>query len=177
MGVALVFELELFFFLDFVAICQYYVVKQLYAARAKRGKGELFDKKVVEVLVSRINANKVIHAYTLYEKLGQALSLYRKCRRSENVRMDFFEYIDKDVSESDYEEEMDKYIFLNTGDLIILNAIANLEGKCNFDEDEEYIIEAIEVVKNAVTESGLISSQATKNNSVFSAVQEDIAVR
>lgn len=148
-----------------------------YAARAKRGKGELFDKKVVEVLVSGINANKVIHAYTWYEKLGQALSLYRKCRRSENVRMDFFEYIDKDVSESDYEEEMDKYIFLNTGDLIILNAIANLEGKCNFDEDEEYIIEAIEVVKNAVTESGLISSQATKNNSVFSAVQEDIAVR
>ena len=148
-----------------------------YAARAKRGKGELFDKKIVEVLVSGIDANKVIHAYAWYEKLGQVLSLYRKCRRSENVKMDFFEYMDKDVSESEYEEEMNKYIFLNTGDLIILNAIANLESKCNFDEEDEYIIEAIEVVKNAVTKSGFISSQATKNNSVFSAIQEDITLR
>ena len=37
--------------------------------------------------------------------------------------------------------------FFEYRDLIILNAIANLEGKCNFDEDEEYIIDAIEVVK------------------------------
>ena len=148
-----------------------------YAARAKRGKGELFNKKVAEVLVSEINADKVIHAYAWYEKLSQALSIYRKCRRSNNVKMDFFEYIDVDVSESDYEVEMDKYIFLNTGDLIILNAIANIENKCNYDEDEEYIIEAIEVVKNAVINSGMLPSQATKNNAVFLTVQNDIKIR
>ncbi len=148
-----------------------------YAARAKRGKGELFDKKIVEDLVSGINAEKVIHAYAWYEKLSQVLSLYRKCRRSDTVKMDFFEYIDKDVSENEYAAEMDKYIFLNTGDLIILNAIANIENKCNFDEAEEYIIESIEVVKNAVINSGLAPSQATKNNAVFSAVQEDIRIR
>lgn len=148
-----------------------------YAARAKRGKGELFNKKVAEVLVSEINADKVIHAYAWYEKLSQALSIYRKCRRSNNVKMDFFEYIDVDVSESDYEVEMDKYIFLNTGDLIILNAIANIEKKCNYDEDEEYIIEAIEVVKNAVINSGMLPSQATKNNAVFLTVQNDIKIR
>lgn len=148
-----------------------------YAARAKRGKGELFNKKVAEVLVSEINADKVIHAYAWYEKLSQALSIYRKCRRSNNVKMDFFEYIDVDVSESAYDEEMDKYIFLNTGDLIILNAIANIENKCNYDEDEEYIIEAIEVVKNAVINSGMLPSQATKNNAVFLTVQNDIKIR
>lgn len=148
-----------------------------YAARAKRGKGELFNKKVAEVLVSEINADKVIHAYAWYEKLSQALSIYRKCRRSNNVKMDFFEYIDVDVSESAYDVEMDKYIFLNTGDLIILNAIANIENKCNYDEDEEYIIEAIEVVKNAVINSGMLPSQATKNNAVFLTVQNDIKIR
>ncbi len=148
-----------------------------YAARAKRGKGELFNKKVAEVLVSEINADKVIHAYAWYEKLSQALSIYRKCRRSNNVKMEFFEYIDVDVSESAYDVEMDKYIFLNTGDLIILNAIANIENKCNYDEDEEYIIEAIEVVKNAVINSGMLPSQATKNNAVFLTVQNDIKIR
>lgn len=148
-----------------------------YAARAKRGKGELFNKKVAEVLVSEINADKVIHAYAWYEKLSQALSIYRKCRRSNNVKMEFFEYIDADVSESAYDVEMDKYIFLNTGDLIILNAIANIENKCNYDEDEEYIIEAIEVVKNAVINSGMLPSQATKNNAVFLTVQNDIKIR
>lgn len=148
-----------------------------YAARAKRGKGELFNKKVAEVLVSEINADKVIHAYAWYEKLSQVLSIYRKCRRSNNVKMDFFEYIDVDVSESAYDVEMDKYIFLNTGDLIILNAIANIENKCNYDEDEEYIIEAIEVVKNAVINSGMLPSQATKNNAVFLTVQNDIKIR
>lgn len=148
-----------------------------YAARAKRGKGELFNKKVAEVLVSEINADKVIHAYAWYEKLSQALSIYRKCRRSNNVKMEFFEYIDVDVSESAYDVEMDKYIFLNTGDLIILNAIANIENKCNYDEDEEYIIEAIEVVKNAVINSGMLPSQAKKNNAVFLTVQNDIKIR
>lgn len=91
--------------------------------------------------------------------------------------MEFFEYIDVDVSESAYDVEMDKYIFLNTGDLIILNAIANIENKCNYDEDEEYIIEAIEVVKNAVINSGMLPSQATKNNAVFLTVQNDIKIR
>ena len=89
----------------------------------------------------------------------------------------FFEYIDMDVNENDYEAEMEKYTFMNTGDLMILNAIANLERKCCFEEEEEYILEAIKVVKNAVIESGLIASQATKNNAVFSTIQEDISTR
>lgn len=145
-----------------------------YAARAKRGKGELFDKKIVEVLVSDIDANKVIHAYEWYEKLGVVLTLYRKCRRSASIKMDFFEYIDVWVEEEDYEEEMDRYIFLNTGDLVVLNAIANLEKKCSYTNEDEYIIEAIGLTKKAVEASGMIPSQATKNNTVFLAIQGDI---
>lgn len=145
-----------------------------YAARAKRGKGELFDKTTVEVLVSGIDAEKVIHSYEWYEKICGALTVYRKCRRSSSVRMDFFEYIDCDVEEDNYYEEMDKYAFLNTGDLLLLNTISNLEKKCVYDSDEEYVIEAINVAKNAVLNSGLVPSQATKNNTVFTAIQSEI---
>lgn len=145
-----------------------------YAARAKRGKGELFDKNTVEVLVSGIDAEKVIHSYEWYEKICVALSVYRKCRRSASIKMDFFEYIDYYVEQEDYYEEMDKYAFLNTGDLLLLNTISNLEKKCVYDSDDEYVIEAINVAKNAVLNSGLLPSQATKNNSVFTTIQTEI---
>lgn len=145
-----------------------------YAARAKRGKGELFDKSTVEVLVSGIDAETVIHSYEWYEKICGVLTVYRKCRRSSSIRMDFFEYIDCDVEEENYYEEMDKYAFLNTGDLLLLNTISNLEKKCVYDIDEEYVIEAINVAKNAVLNSGMLPSQATKNNTVFTAIQSEI---
>lgn len=145
-----------------------------YAARAKRGKGELFDKATVEVLVSGIDAEKVIHSCEWYEKICAALTVYRKCRRSSSIRMDFFEYIDCDIEEDNYYEEMDKYAFLNTGDLLLLNTISNLEKKCLYDRDEEYVIEGINVAKNAVLNSGLLPSQATKNNTVFTTIQSEI---
>lgn len=145
-----------------------------YAARAKRGKGELFDKATVEVLVSGIDAEKVIHSFEWYEKICGTLTVYRKCRRSSSIRMDFFEYIDCDIEEDNYYEEMDKYAFLNTGDLLLLNTISNLEKKCLYDSDEEYVIEGINVAKNAVLNSGLVPSQATKNNTIFTAIQSEI---
>lgn len=145
-----------------------------YAARAKRGKSELFDKTTVEVLVSGIDAEKVIHSYEWYEKICRVLTIYRKCRRSSSVRMDFFEYLDFDVEEDSYYKEMDKYAFLNTGDLLLLNTISNLEKRCVYDSKEEYVIEAIKIAKNAVLNSGLLPSQATKNNTIFTTIQSEI---
>lgn len=145
-----------------------------YAARAKRGKGELFDKKIVEGLVSEIDAKKVIHSYDWYEKVNQTLSLYRKCKRSETVKKDFWIFLEKEVSDELHWDSMDEYAFLNTGDLLVLNIIANLENKCSFEEDDVYIKEAINIAKNAVEQSKLLPYQATKNNVVFSNVQKDI---
>lgn len=145
-----------------------------YAARAKRGKGELFDKKVAETLIRDINADKVIHSYEWYEKLNQAMCLYRKCKRSSTIKTDFFDYIDIEVEDDEYEEKLKEYTFLNTGDLLLLNAVANLEKKCLYETEDEYILEAIEIAKNAVIKSNMLSSQATKNNTVFSMIQKDI---
>ncbi len=145
-----------------------------YAARAKRGKGELFDKKIVEELVSGICAEKVVEAYLCYEKIGQVQAMYRRCKRSECMRMDFFEYINKTVEEDQYEKEMNEYMFINTGDLILLNAVANLKRYTTAENEEDYIIEAIELTKIAVSNSNMPPSQATKNNSVFTVIQSDI---
>lgn len=145
-----------------------------YAARAKRGKGELFNEKIVETLVSDINAKKVIHAYKWYERISQVLSLYRSCRRSENIKMEFFDYIDMEIDEEEYRTELDKYVFLNTGDLILLNVVANLEKRYEYEDEKDYIMEAIKITKDAVMESEMIPSQATKNNAVFSLIQDNI---
>ena len=49
-----------------------------------------------------------------------------------------------------------------------------IEKKCLYDSDEEYVIEGINVAKNAVLNSGLVPSQATKNNTIFTAIQSEI---
>ena len=145
-----------------------------YAARAKSGKGELFDKKIAEMLVSNIDATKVIHAVEWYDKISQIITLYRKCKRSNNHKMDFFEYMDMDVSDEEYQKVLSEFLFLNTGDLLLLNAISNLE-KTRVYEDEQYmVIDAIKICKNVVTKSKLQPYQATKNATVFAQIQKDV---
>lgn len=145
-----------------------------YAARAKRGKGELFDKKIVEKLVSEISGDKVIHAFEWYYKMSQIISLYRKCKRSDSKKLDFFEYMDFDVSDEDYDEEIVKYAFLNTGDLLLLNSIANLEAQCSYEDKDDLIIDGIKLCEKAVSASNLLPYRATKNNIVFNSIQNDI---
>ena len=113
-----------------------------YAVRAKSGKGELFDKKIAEILVNDIDATKVIHAVEWYEKISQIITLYRKCKRSNNHKMDFFEYMDMDVSDEEYQKKLSEFLFLNTGDLLLLNTISNLEKKCIYEDEQDMVIDA-----------------------------------
>lgn len=145
-----------------------------YAARAKRGKGELFDKKIVELLVSEVSAEKVIHAFRWYDKLSQVITTYRKCKRSDVKKMDFWEYMDKYIGTEEYDEQMQRYSYLNTGDLLVLNTISNLERKKHYDEDNELIIEAIDICQKVVESSDFLPYQATKNNTIFEAAQRAV---
>lgn len=145
-----------------------------YAPRAKRGKSELFDKRVVDKIIGGISADKVIWAVCWYEKIEKVIRLYRRCRRTDHIVMDFFEYLDMEVSEEEYEEKLAGYAFMNTADLLILNTVANLEKHVIYEEPEEYILEAIEICRNAVEQSGLLPYRATKSNQVFEAIQNDI---
>lgn len=148
-----------------------------YAARAKRGKNELFDKKVIEIIISSIDADKVILATEWYEKVSKVITKYRKCKRSNSINMSFLDFMDLDADDNNYYEELQKYSFLNTGDFLVLNAVANLVNIENFCEENDYIIEAINICKNAVEEINMVPFLATKANSVFERIQKDILER
>lgn len=145
-----------------------------YAARAKRGKGELFDKTILEDIVTSLNAEKVIHAYECYHNMYSAITLYRKCRRSASNK-DFLNYIGEDVTDEHFNNVMDKYIFMNTADLLLLNTIANLETKVNTEDDN--VIRGIKILKKAFDkhEGSMLGYQFTKSNLIFSEIQDYIS--
>lgn len=145
-----------------------------YAAKAKRGKGELFDKKVIENVVSSISSDKVIHSMEWYNKISKVITKYRKGKRSDNYNREFFDFIDIEVEEDDYLDVMGEYSFMNTGDILILNIVANLENSVEYDSQDEYIIEAINLCCEAAKQRDLPPYQFTKNNAIFELIQNDI---
>lgn len=147
------------------------------ASLAKRGKNALFDKKMIEELLSGITAEKVIEAYATYQSISQVLTLYRKTRRN-NQKDDFSKYIG--IPQSWVLEHIEDFRFMNTGDIILLNAYANL--KKQYKElgipdvgEKELIKDAIFAVSKVIlSESENNTSLLTKNSNVFSKVQIEI---
>lgn len=88
--------------------------------------------------------------------------------------MDFFEYMDMDVSDEEYQKVLSEFLFLNTGDLLLLNAISNLEKTSVYEDEQDMVIDAIKMCKNAVTKSKLQPYQATRNATVFAQIQKDV---
>lgn len=158
---------------------QYYVgyYDNKNASLAKRGKNALFDKKMIEELLSGITADKVIEAYTTYQSIAQVLTLYRKTRR--NAQKDeFSKYMG--ISQAWLLGHIEDFRFMNTGDIILLNAYANLKeqyerlGLSGISE-KEIIRDAIFVVcKVMASETDSNASLLTKNSNVFSKVQGEI---
>lgn len=139
------------------------------AAAAKRGKNELFDKDKINDLIQGIDADKVIESYSIYEKVSKIITKYRKCKRAERNN-EFLDYLDiKDLTDEQYSEKMDEYVFMNTADLLLLNAYSNISGNNNFDEK---IKKAITVCKDVLDgNKKMAPSSATKNSSIFESVQ------
>ena len=148
------------------------------ASLAKRGKNALFDKKMIEELLSGITADKVIEAYTTYQSISQVLTLYRKTRRN-SQKEDFSQYMG--ISQSWLLEHIEDFRFMNTGDIILLNAYANLKkryAELNLSDisEEEIVKDSIYFVCKIVqSESENNTSLLTKNSSVFGKVQMEIS--
>ena len=143
-----------------------------YAATAKRGKSELFNKDIIDELISCISAEKVIEAYGVYRNICQIITKYRICKRvSRND--DFLKYLgyDVDMSDNDYNKTMDEYIFMNTADMLLLNIYKNIDLNLDFDDK---IKEAIKICKEVVEKSSKRSniSSATKNSETFKNCRE-----
>lgn len=140
------------------------------AAKAKRGKNELFDKQSINDLISEINADKVLKALEIYKEICKVITMYRKCRRS--IRNDeFLNYMGIEIkNDEEYSFTMDKFLFINTSDILLLNAYANItDGSF-----QKYnLIKVINICKDIISEIPKISpSSATKNSNIFEKVQE-----
>lgn len=158
---------------------QYYVgywINQ-YASLAKRGKGALFDKNKIEDLLSGITGEKVITAMETYQSISEVLTMYRKMRRN-SAKQEFANYLG--VNREDLLEHIDDFRFMNTGDIILLNAVANLKNKYESlglgDRTlKNLLVDAIFIVRQVIMgEEDTNYSGLTKNSGTFSKVQKNI---
>lgn len=149
-----------------------------YAAVAKRGKNDLFNRDIIDSLLCKISSERVLCAYNYYQQISSIITLYRKCRRSKNKNKEFVNYIGYEENDNKkYDELMEKHVFLNTGDLLLLNAFNNLkQNPCYYKKSDDDILRiAIKICKNVIEEEfgKMLPSAATKNSAVFSSVQSE----
>lgn len=159
-------------------VIQYYVGYWLdeYAALAKRGKSLLFDKNKIDEILMEINADRVIEAYNMYNKIGKIITSYRRTRRNEKKReiSDFLE-----LSHEQFLENVDEYLFINTGDILILNTTRILKEKYEKDNtefnDEKLIRDSIIKIHDKLISEfpdGIKNvSTLTKNTKIFKAIK------
>ncbi len=146
------------------------------ASLAKRGKSSLFDKSRIEDLLSEISADKVIIAMKTYQSISEVLTMYRKMRRNPS-KHDFADYIG--IESSTLLEYIEEFRYMNTGDIILLNTVANLNSKyeslgLNLDLNE-LIIDAVFIVREIIKkENDTNYSQLTKSANIFSKVQNRV---
>lgn len=146
------------------------------ASLAKRGKSSLFDKSKIEDLLSGISADKVITAMKTYQRISEVLTMYRKMRRNSS-KHDFADYIG--IDSSILLEHIEEFRYMNTGDIILLNAVANLNNKyesleLNIELDE-IIIDAVYIVREVIkNENDTNYSMLTKSANIFNKVQNKI---
>ena len=118
----------------------------------------------------------MLTAYKYYNKICDKITLYRKCRRSKNQNSEFLHYLGLFAPTTEqYELLMQQYVFMNTADLLLLNAFHNLKKNPNsiYQSDEDLIKCAITICKDIIVPQKLmLPSAATKNSTVFEKVQK-----
>lgn len=148
-----------------------------HASAAKRGKASLFDKNKIEELLSQISEDKVIEAVNTYHEISNVLTMYRKTRRN-NSKTEFSSYLG--INQKDLLDHIDEFRYVNTGDILLLNAVSNLKRKyveigLNNIIIKDLIVDAINIVKEVILDSNELNTAAlTKNSSIFSDVQNKI---
>lgn len=158
---------------------QYYVAYWVnkYASLAKREKNALFDKNKIEELLAGISAEKVIEAYDAYVSISEILTKYRKTRRN-SAKDDFAVFLG--INQKELLDHIEEFRYMNTGDIILTNAFANLKHRYNELEisgvsDNDIIVDAVFLVKDIIKyEDEENTALLTKNGGVFSKIQDTI---
>lgn len=163
------------------SVIQYYVGYWLdeYASTAKRGKGLLFDKNKIDEILMDINADRVIEANNMYREISKIITSYRRTRRNEE-KTEISDFLG--IPHSDFLEKIDEYLFMNTGDIVILNTTKLLKDKYKNQKtefnDEKLIKDAIllihENIINTYPEGVRNISALTKNTKLFEEIKHYI---
>lgn len=163
------------------SVIQHYVGYWLdeYASTAKRGKGLLFDKNKIDEILMDINADRVIEANNMYRKISKIITSYRRTRRNEN-KTEISDFLG--ISHDEFLDKIDEYLFMNTGDIIILNTTKLLKVKYKIQKeefnDEKLIKDAILLIhKNIIDtyQDGVRNISAlTKNTKLFKEIKQYI---
>lgn len=160
-------------------VVQHYVgaYKNKMAARAKSEKSSLFNRKNIEDTLSEISAEKVIKVEKLYKAISEVCTKYRKNRRN-SEKDEIIEFLKLD--KSTYNSQ--NYLFINTGDILILNTVVNMNERYNkFSEERttnELIRKSIFLIKNLIVNdeelSKTASSSITKSKKIYEKEQNYI---
>lgn len=151
--------------------------KNKFASRAKREKSSLFNKEFVESNLSGIKATEVIEAMDLYDLISSICTKYRQNRRNADKK-DIINILGYDENEYNSQE----FLFINTGDILILNTAMNMKKKYNNEnrkkDDKDIVRFSIFLIKRLINDNkkfkeGIISS-VTKNKELYEEEQEFI---
>lgn len=163
------------------SVIQHYVGYWLdeYASTAKRGKGLLFDKNKIDEILMDINADRVIEANNMYREISKIITSYRRTRRNEN-KTEISDFLG--IPHSDFLNKIDEYLFMNTGDIVILNTAKLLKDKYKNQKiefnDEKLIKDAILLIHKNIIETypdGVRNISAlTKNTKLFKEIKQYI---
>jgi hypothetical protein len=163
------------------SVIQHYVGYWLdeYASTAKRGKGLLFDKNKIDEILMDINADRVIEANNMYREISKIITSYRRTRRNEN-KTEISDFLG--IPHSDFLNKIDEYLFMNTGDIVILNTAKLLKDKYKNQKiefnDKKLIKDAILLIHKNIIETypdGVRNISAlTKNTKLFKEIKQYI---
>lgn len=147
-----------------------------FASAAKRSLSEIFDKNVINDLIKDINADKLINSIDKYNHISKIITLYRKCRRVDRNDSFLNQINIEPKNQVEYDNLMNNYQFMNTSDLLLTNAFANIKDESL--DLESKITLAIETCKSVIDKNSKLSpSSATKNTTVFEEVQLNLSSR
>lgn len=163
------------------SVIQHYVGYWLdeYASTAKRGKGSLFDKNKIDEILMDINADRVIEANNMYKEISKIITSYRRTRRNQN-KTEISEFLG--IEHSEFLNKIDEYLFMNTGDIVILNTARLLKDKYKIEKseitDRDLIMNSIHLIHKIIIEnypSGVRNISAlTKNTKLFKEIKQYI---
>lgn len=126
-----------------------------------------------------INADRVIEANNMYKEISKIITSYRRTRRNQN-KTEISEFLG--INHSEFLSNIDEYLFMNTGDIVILNTARLLKDKYKIEKseitDRDLIMNSIHLIHKIIIEnypSGVRNISAlTKNTKLFKEIKQYI---